>query len=99
MQTDLETAFRFDPSDPKSRQKLDRLIKDIGMSLPELFSDNFGQLLENLVWRKTALPIENDGGLALVVSLDLGEGDEVPLLTLRAGEINAFSHAELYASR
>jgi hypothetical protein len=28
----------------------------------------------------------------------LGEGDEILLATIRAGEINAFSHTELYAS-
>lgn len=93
----MQTSFRYDPSDPESRQNLDRLLGEIGISLPELLSDNFSQLIENLVWRKTAPAIENDGGLTLVVFLDLGEGDEVQLLTLRAGEINAFSHAELYA--
>jgi hypothetical protein len=97
MQTDIEKVFRYEPSDPESRQNLDRLLGEIGISLPELLSDNFSQLIENLIWRKTASSIENNGGLTLVVSLDLGEGDEVQLLTLRAGEINAFSHAELYA--
>jgi hypothetical protein len=92
-----DKVFRYDPTDPESRKKLDRLLGEFGVSLPELLSDNFSQLIENLLWRKTASAIENDGSLALVVSLDLGEGDEVHLLTLRAGELDAFSHAELYA--
>jgi hypothetical protein len=97
MQTNLEKVFRYDPSDPESRQNLDKLLKESGVSLREFLSDNFRQLIENLVWRQTAPSIENDGGLALAVFLDLGEGDEVHLLTLRAGELDAFSHAELYA--
>jgi hypothetical protein len=90
-------VFRYDPSDPESQKKLDRLLGEFGISLPEFLSNNFSQLIENLVWRKATSSIENDGGLALVVLLDLGEGDEVRLLTLRAGEINAFGHSELYA--
>jgi hypothetical protein len=97
VQTNLEKVFRYDPSDPESRQKLDRLLKEFGVSLPELLSDNFSQLVENLVWRETAPSLENEGHLTLAVFLDLGEGDEVHLLTLRAGELDAFSHAELYA--
>jgi hypothetical protein len=97
MQTNLENVFRYDPSDPESRQKLDRLLKEFGVSLPELLSETVSQLIENLVWRKTASALNGDGDGTLQIFLDLGEGDEVPFATIRAGEISAFSHAELYA--
>jgi hypothetical protein len=98
MQTNLEDSFRYDPSDPESRQKLDRLLKEFGVSLPEILSETVGQLLENLVWRKTASALGGEGDVTLQIFLDLGEGDEVPFATIRAGKISTFSHAELYAS-
>ncbi len=55
--------------------------------------------MENLDWRKTASALESDRDATLQIFLDLGEGDEVPFATIRAGEINAFGHAELYAPR
>lgn len=90
-------AFRYDPSDPESRHKLDRLVAEFDAPLPEVLSDYFSQLLEHLVWRKTASAPESDGCPALQIFLDLGEGDEVLLATIWAGKLRAFSHAELYA--
>ena len=46
--------------------------------------------MENLDWRKTASALESDRDATLQIFLDLGEGDEVPFATIRAGEINAF---------
>ena len=46
MQTNIENVFRYDRSDPESRQKLDRLIEEFGVSLPELLSETFTQLLD-----------------------------------------------------
>jgi hypothetical protein len=94
MQTDV---FRCEPNDPNSRKKLDTLLGEFGVCLHEEACNFPGQLIENLLWRKIAPTGEGHEGTALHVFLDLGEGDEVLLATLRAGEINAFSHAELYA--
>jgi hypothetical protein len=99
MQTNIENVFRYDRSDPESRQKLDRLIEEFGVSLPELLSETFTQLLDNLVWRNTASALGGEGDVTLQVFLDLGEGDEVPFATIRAGKIGTFSHAELYAQK
>jgi hypothetical protein len=92
-----DKVFRYDPSDPESRPKLDGLLKEFGVSLPELLSETFTQLLDNLVWRKTASTLDGEGDGTLQIFLDLGEGDEVPFATIRAGKISTFSHAELYA--
>jgi hypothetical protein len=90
-------VFRFDPSDSKSKQKLDCLLAKVGVSLPEFLSHNFSQLIEHLLWRETTPAGEGNGDAALHVFLDLGEGDEIQLATVRAGEISTFNHAELYA--
>ena len=91
-------GFRYDVNEPQSREKLDALLGEFGVSLPEFLSEDFSQLAENLVWRKTASAGESNTDIALEVFLDLGEGDEVPFATIRAGEISTFSHAELYVS-
>jgi hypothetical protein len=96
--TGQQTTFRYDPKDPESRRKLDNLLDGFGVLLPEFLTDNFSQLIENLLWRETASAREGDRNAGLKILLDLGEGDEILLVTIRAGEINAFSHAELYAS-
>jgi hypothetical protein len=97
MQTNLENVFRYDPGDPESRQKLDKLVEEFGVFLPELLSETFTQLLDNLVWRKIASALGGEGDVTLQVFLDLGEGDEVPFATIRAGKISTLSHVELYA--
>jgi hypothetical protein len=94
MQADV---FRVDSNDPESRSKLNGLLNDFGAYLPECLCGNFSQLIENLVWRETASARETDGDIALQVFLDLGEGDEVLLATIRTGEFSAVSHSELYA--
>ena len=97
MRTDLESVFRYDPSDPESRRKLDILLEECGVVLPELLSETFTQLLDNLVWRKTASALDGEGDVTLQIFLDLGEGYEIPFATIRAGKISTLSHAELYA--
>lgn len=97
MKSDSEDVFRYDPNDPESRRKLDRLVGEFDAPLPEVLGDYFGQLLEHLLWRKTASAPESDGCPALHVFLDLGEGDEVLLATIWAGKLRAFGHAGLYA--
>lgn len=95
-----ETVFPCDPNDSKFLQELDGLLGEFGVSLPQLPSDNFRQLLENLFWRKrkTASAGDSDRGGGLHEFLDLGESDEVLLATIRAGEVSTFGHAALYAS-
>jgi hypothetical protein len=83
---------RYNLNDPASMQRLDGLSGEFGVSLSEFLSDNFGQLLEDLSWRKTASAGEADWHVALHVFLDLCEGDEIILATIRTGEISAFGH-------
>ena len=96
MQLRKNPSFRYDPSDPKSRHELDGLLGEFGVSLAEFPSHNFSQLLPNLVWRKTTSARRDDARAALQVFLDLGEGDEILLATIRAGKFSTFSHTELY---
>lgn len=93
--TEQALVFRHDPNDPQSRSKLNRLLGEFGVYLPERCDGNFSQLLDNLLWRKAAPAREGDGDIALQVFLDLGEGDEVLLATIRAGEVSSFSHTAL----
>jgi hypothetical protein len=90
-----DQTFRYDPRDPESKKKLASLLSSFGVSLPEFFSENFSQLIENLVWRQGASAVESDGAATLQVLLDLGEGDEIQLATIRAGKISAVRHVEL----
>lgn len=78
--------FRYDPSDPESKGKLDALLARAGFELPESSCDELRHYLPRLVWREAASSLENEGGFALTFFLDLGEGDLMPLGTLRAGE-------------
>jgi hypothetical protein len=87
--------FRFSSDDPEYRSKLNRLLREFGVYLPELCSGNFSQLLDNLLWRKTTSARKSDSDATLQVLLDLGEGDEVLLATIRAGEISTFRHTGL----
>lgn len=91
-----EESFRLNSNDPNSRSKLDGLLREVGVYLPEFLSENFSHLIDNLFWRKTTSTSEDNGGTTLQVFLDLGEGDEVLLATIRAGEISTFSHASSY---
>jgi hypothetical protein len=93
----FSSAFGYDPNDRESKQKLDELLSKFGVSPPEFLSHNFSQLVENLLWREITSAREGDEDTTLHVFLDLGEGDEIQLATVRAGEISAFSHTELYA--
>lgn len=85
--------YRYDSTDPQRREKLGALLKEVGVNLPHLLPDTLSHLIEHLIWRKTAPPLEDKGNLGLSIFLDLGEGDEVLLLTLRANKVDEFSHA------
>ena len=85
--------FRCNPTDPESATELDTLLAEFGVSLLEDSLQLRGHLIENLLWRKATPTLEDNGQPTLLVLLDLGEGDEVLLLTVRAGEVNAASHA------
>jgi hypothetical protein len=89
----VQDTFRL--SSPESRRRLDELLGEFGVQLSDPLGDNFAQLIENLLWRETGSAGEFNEGRTLLILLDLGEGDEVILATVRAGEISAFSHTEL----
>lgn len=94
MQINVEgNAVRCDPNDPESRLKLNELLRKFGYSLVENAYEMRGQLIENIVWRRAMSASQSDGDVSLQVFLDLGEGDEILLATIRAGEIHTFSHA------
>jgi hypothetical protein len=86
-------AVRCDPNDPESRLKLNGLLWEFGYSLVENASEMCGPLIENIVWRRAVPAGQSDGDVSLQVFLDLGDGDEILLATIRAGEISTFSHA------
>jgi hypothetical protein len=96
MQAVLQDEFRCDPADRESREQLSLLLRGFGVELVEHFHELSPELIDNLIWRKSAAAVEQHGGFALHVFLDMGEGDEVLLATIRAGEISAFrfSHVE-----
>ena len=98
VQTDIDIhaeVFRYNPNDPESKQKLVDLLARAGFVMAESWYEELRHIIENLVWRKTASPLEDNGHITLAVFLDLGEGDLVPFATFGAGKFTSLRHAEL----